>query len=146
MESVVQWSPDWLIGVDCIDSQHQVLVKLLALLQQQLIERATGNSSLDALAALLEYTEVHFGEEETYMQMIGYPKLSEQQEAHRAFIDRVQKLVDTYRIGKSDLTEDVVKLLVVWLYRHIAVADAALATYIKQEGLTPPESLDKRVP
>lgn len=122
------WDPKFELGVPSIDEQHRRIFDLA-----NLLHAAGCREDSDALVetALLEmstYVDEHFGDEEAFMQGIGYPAFEEHRVIHEEMRRKVADLHRQFRAG--DVRGPEVHFLVVsWLMQHITGVDARIAEY-----------------
>lgn len=124
--SFFEWTPDMSVGMARLDDDHKVLISIINRLAEN-IGKADRKSVLDqAFRALIRYTELHFGREESVLSAVNYPALSGHHQQHRDFIDEIldlQKGLD--KVGGSDTQQQLLEYLRNWLTHHILVEDKA---------------------
>ncbi|MDR2710406.1 MAG: bacteriohemerythrin [Burkholderiales bacterium] len=116
----VEWFDDLSVGIEAIDKQHQRLIEYANKLYDNLHDREL---LAGVLADTIEYTESHFGFEETMMEESGYPYLRAHKRIHDLFIRRVAKYKERFLAGE-DIGEELHDTLVRWLVTHIKSEDA----------------------
>ncbi len=119
------WKEEYSVGNAMLDEQHRRLIEL--------VNRVDGGEPLDdILAALQEYAEKHFRDEERLLESVGYPDLDKQQYQHAAFsawLDRLYR--DHCEEGDSAVTRhDLQRYLRVWLANHLLVYDMAFKPWL----------------
>lgn len=122
------------IGHPAIDSQH---ARLFDLIEEM---RAAKNNadplveyrmSCRVLSELLEYTRVHFSEEENLLQKAGYPDYEAHRQAHQNFTQLMQDVEEDMHQGTGVLTLDFFcDLLEKWLKEHILEMDRQYVSYL----------------
>jgi len=131
MNVLFEWKDALLTGLDSVDEQHHRLVDLINGLAASLVngrvldrERLAG-----AHAALLEYTQTHFADEERLMAESGLdPRhVAYHQSQHRFF---VQQLSSLPLHGDDASTQTTLRFLVGWLSHHILGIDHSLARQV----------------
>jgi hemerythrin len=121
------WSSEYNLNIPQIDAQHQGLVRLINSLHDAM-GRGEGRVALaKILADLVNYTVVHFRDEEKYMQSIGYPGLAAHHTQHQAFVAKVSAFQADFEAGKLTLTLQVMNFLKDWLRVHILDSDQKFA-------------------
>lgn len=139
----IAWSEAFSVGNPLLDSDHHILVDLLA----QLYDATDTGQSRDVvgtvLAALSEYAEHHFRREEAMMAAAGYPDLEEHRGEHRRLEAHVREICNRYRAGeRGALSDDVVELLKNWLTQHILVSDNSYKPWVERaDGGNPTPSV-----
>lgn len=125
-ESLVAWSDAYSLGLPEIDDQHKVLIDLINQLWDAIIKRARPEEMLTIVEELEKYTISHFGAEETFMRMTGYPEFDRHKKFHDDFVARIGAEKKVVQAG-GHLSLELLKYLRDWLINHILVADKAYA-------------------
>ena len=116
------------------DTQHQALLDILEILKD----------SPEAGSALMEkldiYIDHHFGLEEKYMRLTGYPDIKKHIGLHRKFADKVCELKQSKHIVKEGFRDDefrknIVDFLNNWLINHLMGIDKELEAHIMQSDI-----------
>lgn len=120
-------------GNDMVDSQHKELIAAINALYQS-IENGEGiEGAKKTLDFLEEYTNFHFGCEESLMRSKKYPLYTQHKQVHDDFVQTVQ---DLYRVleekGATEEFEELVEKEVTdWLVNHIQGMDRKMTDWIK---------------
>ena len=80
--SIFVWDKSYEIGLQKIDAQHQTLVDMLNNLYATKQTDQVHQVIEKTLDRLLEYTKVHFSDEEAAMREANYPYLDKQVREH----------------------------------------------------------------
>lgn len=127
--AATEWSEALSVGVDAIDSDHQIL---LALLKQS--QQAVANGDESEVSTILEqlwtYSKQHFQREEAVMQACAYPELNNHQQVHQLLIRQVEKMVRKRDRGELSSSE-LMLFLSDWWGDHMLGMDRAFAPYCK---------------
>ena len=79
------------------------------------------------LTELRNYTEMHFHDEESYMEQIHYADLDAQRRAHNAFIEKLVDInfeeLESLDNNQQEYLQDVLDFLAKWLVNHILKMD-----------------------
>ena len=76
------------------------------------------------LNKLKEYTQIHFSDEESYMQSISYEGLEKQVILHQKFIDKLNELdLDDVDDNQEKYLYSFLEFLQNWLVNHILKID-----------------------
>lgn len=119
--SYIHWSDDLSTGIAVIDSQHKRIIHYINQLEDA---RALNEPDLvnEVLINLTDYTLSHFAFEESLMEDAGYVGAEIHAKTHDSFRDKIQSYTDRHQAGE-DVSEELSKLLNVWLIEHIASDD-----------------------
>lgn len=131
--NLFQWESKYEIGLPKIDAQHQTLVEMLnnlyAARQTDQVQEVV-ESTLDAL---IEYTKVHFADEEAAMREAQYPYLEKHRVAHLDLADQVLLMR-----GNETATFELLNFLSEWLKFHIYGADREFGSYMRERNYLNP--------
>ena len=84
----------------------------------------------DVIEQLIDYTQSHFGFEESMMEEAGYKFLKPHKKVHELFIKRVTEF--TMRAAKGeDIADELHSMLAKWLINHIASEDRDYSDTVK---------------
>jgi hemerythrin-like metal-binding protein len=123
LENIV-WNDAYSVGVVAMDDQHKKLFGMINRLADCHAARNCGSSGVfhEVLSRMFDYTQVHFRDEEDYLQRIGYPQLAEQKMEHAAFFRQMA----TFCVAASEGIQDeaaVYHYLKDWWLPHILESD-----------------------
>jgi len=117
------WTDDLLTGDEIVDFQHKKLFSYLNILiaasRSKEINSPTVKNTLDAL---IEYTIIHFEDEEIVLENINYPLTSAHQKKHKEFSTKILELQARFRAGE-DIVSELVNLIKTWFVAHIKEED-----------------------
>ena len=124
------FSSEYLTGIDLIDDEHRQLFALVnevhSLVNDDLIFDKY-DEIIRILTELRNYTEMHFHDEESYMEQINYADLDAQRRAHNAFIEKLVDInfeeLENLDNNQQEYLQDVLDFLVKWLVNHILKMD-----------------------
>jgi hemerythrin len=128
------WTNDLNVGEETIDAQHKWLVDTYNYLMSTYKTDLTSDWLITSLTHLYEYTENHFGYEESLQIKYRFPDYERHKQLHAAFKQSALDLVE--RVKTEGPSEDI-KLTLnavigAWLIKHIKEEDLKLAAYIKK--------------
>ena len=89
-----------LAGVEAMDDQHEILVDSINAIDQQLTQGNNARRLAQQIARLAEFTNLHFGCEESLLRRVGYPALEAHRKAHLGLMNQFKLAVD--RAEKGD--------------------------------------------
>jgi len=129
----MQWSPEFSVGIDSIDDQHQELVRLLNSLSDAMME-GKGNEELGGvLDALIAYTASHFAHEEQQMKLFNYPETSVHIKQHEALKEQALEIQRKFKAGATGTVSfEVLGFLKSWLIKHIQGTDKKLGKFLRE--------------
>lgn len=122
--------PEYLTGIASIDKEHTRLFELAdetyQILHNDLSQDKTSEI-VRLVSELIDYTRVHFANEEAYQKSIHYPYLAEHAAQHRQFEDSLISIdidsIENELEQQNELVENILEFLVNWLINHILKVD-----------------------
>ncbi|MBI5886129.1 MAG: hemerythrin family protein [Deltaproteobacteria bacterium] len=129
------WSDKYSVGVYMFDTQHKRLVDLINDLHDAM-RAAKGREVLgDTLKGLLDYTRMHFADEERQMTTFSYPDYSAHKVEHERLVAKVVELKGKHDAGDNTITIETMNFLKDWLINHILVTDKKYGQFFKDRGI-----------
>lgn len=133
---LVPWTDALRVGVGVIDDDHRVLIEMLNELARAMRAGSAAEVARRTLDGLVEYTQSHFGREETLMARHRYPGREAHVKAHVGFRAKVSEVVAELEAGNAHaLSFELLGFLQQWLVDHIQRADRALGTFLAERGV-----------
>ncbi|MGN1147393.1 MAG: bacteriohemerythrin [Lachnospiraceae bacterium] len=131
-EDAFAFTEKYKTGIALIDDEHKRLFEIIKeandVIQAQLLHDKY-DEIIHILEELKEYTVLHFGDEERYMESIQYEGLGLQRIAHTAFVDRINEInLDEVDEKQQAYLEELVEFLLGWLTNHILKMDKQIPT------------------
>lgn len=129
----LEWSDDYLIGVEVIDEQHQRLFKYFAEVEEMLHSNSTDGLP-ELVEGLIDYSVEHNNFEETLMKKARYPDLNRHHETHNYFRDTVYGYKQRLATESDSLTlaSEIRSYIGLWLIDHIRREDQLYAPYLQR--------------
>lgn len=132
----MDWSDRFVLGIDLIDQQHQVLFRLIDQLAKAIQDEDSPDELQQVFDKLKEYTLTHFAAEEHLMAQHAYRGDREHQENHHALAHSLAQLVERAKTGQPLVSLETMNFLRQWLYHHIDDVDRQFAEFLKAKGIT----------
>jgi hemerythrin len=125
-----EWKPEFSVGVEEIDRDHERLFTLLSELQAA-VDAGTGRDVLGkVLDGLLHYVNYHFAHEEALFLRTNYPEQKAHERKHRALTATVKEIQVDFQSDFSDaLPQQVLEFLKNWICEDILGADRDFGEY-----------------
>ncbi|NUN10971.1 MAG: hemerythrin family protein [Ignavibacteriaceae bacterium] len=131
--NLIIWRDTYETGIPEVDRQHRSLVDIT----NELIgahQKQTGRFIIyGILDRLVEYTKIHFSDEEKLFDT-GYTGAVKHRQEHDYFILELDKLQQEAARNNLLLTYKTLDFLKDWLINHILGTDKELGTYIANKG------------
>ncbi|MCF6188407.1 MAG: bacteriohemerythrin [Desulfobulbaceae bacterium] len=120
MDITAIWRPEYSVGHQEIDAQHKYLFELWIMLNSIKDQQDNHLSLEQALLSLVDYVEIHFADEEKYLQ--AHPEFDRHRQIHAVFLAQCKTFTEQFQKGSLD-THTVVDFLRSWLIEHIVETD-----------------------
>jgi hemerythrin-like metal-binding protein len=126
---IIEWTSEFVLGIDEIDEQHKALVGMINALDAS----THGESGQDTVRRLLvelnDYVRDHFAFEERLMSGGGCTQelVTRHLGEHAYFRSVLKDLTSDFEKGRRSITIPLIEYLVHWLLHHIVVVDRAMA-------------------
>ncbi len=131
---LIQWGPEFSVGIQEIDYQHKVLVRLINVIHQADQEGKKITDFEDLLETLVNYTIAHFNYEEDLMEKVGYANIGPHKAIHKEFLKGVGEFLADFRAGRTSV-EQLMEILKKWLVNHIQKTDTEYTEPAHQAGI-----------
>lgn len=132
---LIEWGPQYHIGLKTIDDQHKVLVDLINETYRSFGSNKNLKQLRKVIGKLLDYTVYHFGEEEKYFKSFDYEDYDGHKKTHDSFIEKIKKFKHDIKSGDSTLNFEIIEFLKNWLINHIQKSDVRYVPLFKQYGI-----------
>ena len=129
-DTLFGFSDEYKIGVDIIDHEHKHIFEILER-ADKLLRSWSENDKLDNFISvfdeLIAYSEIHFEDEEAYMQSINYDGYEAQKRVHDAFIAKMEE-VDLEKVDGDirDYMESLIEFSLGWMVNHVLHMDSKI--------------------
>jgi hemerythrin-like metal-binding protein len=123
------------VGVGKIDKEHQGLFDLMNQLHDGMLSGRGKDVLGPVLGNLMQYTKVHFGNEETLLRLHSYPQLADHMKYHEVFRKKVGDLDTQFKSGTAALSVSTLEFLRDWLSKHILGVDAQYKAFLAAKGV-----------
>jgi methyl-accepting chemotaxis protein len=133
---LIPWNKSLSIGLDYIDNQHKVLIKLINDLHRAMKAGKSTSTSGAILDQLIEYTETHFANEEKLFKKFRYSEYENHKKVHTGLVNQVKGLKNQFMSGDGTLSVELMDFLQSWLKDHILKVDKKYVPFLRQNGIT----------
>jgi len=126
--SLIDWKPEFAVGIDDVDHEHQEMVALINELYGQLkAGEITKDSVSTFLGEIHAKIAAHFALEEHIMQQARYDRFVEHKADHDLLLDDIGDIMERYQADRYFKYEDVLsEHLRDWFTVHFRTHDARL--------------------
>jgi len=132
---IITWEEKYNVSIQKIDSQHQKLVSIINNLYDAMVSGKGHDILKTVLSELLDYTDYHFKEEETYMDKFKFIKYNEHKKEHLQFIEKMNNFKADFEDEKVLVSMQLLNYLKEWLICHICEVDKEYVECFKENGI-----------
>jgi len=129
---ILEWSPQYELGVSRMDSTHHEFVDCVNALHD-----APEDGMLAAMDALLAHTVSHFEQENRWMELLAFPPAHCHVPEHDGILQISREVRGMIVEGKFEIGRVLAKELAPWFVNHAATMDNMLAAFIQARGYNP---------
>ena len=129
MPILINWSDEYLVGLEEIDSQHKEMAHLIndvLVANQNLLPQEEISKRM---ALMIKYTKRHFRCEEGLMRIYQFPDQASHLEEHRVMVRNVEDK-EREMVSAKYPPETLYRFFVAWFGGHAFGADIEMAKFI----------------
>jgi len=134
MDKANSWNPDYSVGVNELDLQHQSLFRLVQELQNAIANGHGPTAVGTALNKAVNYTIHHFATEEDLMQQHRFPGAAAHRIEHNVLTLQLAELQQEWQSGDSNAPEKCLLILREWLDQHVLESDRQYMPFLSPKG------------
>lgn len=133
----IVWDESLSVGVAAIDEQHQKWIAYYNSVADAVEARGGQAPVMRTVDFLINYTDVHFKTEESFMRQAAYPDMADHVAKHGELRQTIANLVtDFQEEGQTTGLEVAVEtLLGNWLVNHIRDTDQLFGRFVKENNI-----------
>ncbi len=131
----IEWNERYSVNIKSIDMQHRQLVALINKLYDGMKAGNTKQVLGETIKELVDYTVVHFREEEAYFEKYGYSDTENHKKGHQVFIDEIASFKKSFDANRITVSTKVMIFLRDWLYNHILKTDKKYMQFMQLNGI-----------
>lgn len=135
MQALIEWSDELSVGIQEIDEQHKLLLKMMNDLHEAIKGGWAREARDEILKNLVDYTKTHFTVEESLMRILGYPDYERHKQEHTKLINQLNDFLDEYHRNAAASSYDLLFFLRKWLTEHIKKSDKAYEKHFINMGV-----------
>jgi hemerythrin len=131
---LITWKPEFAVGVESVDFEHEQMIKLINEIYDEMNTRKDADSIEQFLGDVHFAISAHFALEEKLMREAEYPEYEAHKEEHEELLEQIRDLMDQFVLDPDkgfDLLHD---RLSDWFEHHFATFDARLHGQLENRG------------
>lgn len=135
MHILIQWKPEYELGLKEIDQHHRKLVDLINIVYDSLIDGHHIELVERIIGEMADYAFVHFKYEERFFEKFGYEFAEEHINEHRSFIHKIREIQQSDTFDAQHNNQELLEFLKYWLNNHIIHSDKKYVDCFVKSGL-----------
>ena len=124
--SLLQWKPEYSVGVASVDHEHRQMIELINELDAQIGEHADAERLELYLGEIYAAIAAHFALEERFMRNANYPEYEAHKQDHEDLLDELVAIMDHFVADPVAGAEHLATQLGGWFKIHFSSFDARL--------------------
>lgn len=133
--ALFEWGPRFELGIAQIDREHHKLVELINTLHDGMAQGRSKAVLAGVLTDLVDYTRLHFRNEEAMYRAAGFPESAAHQKVHADFAGKASELKTKFDSGSTFITMETMNFLKSWLADHILQSDRVGCDFLRARGV-----------
>jgi hemerythrin len=138
MAEKTAWEAEHQLGVETIDSEHQLQTRLVAVLREAVETGREHAVVVEILRRLEDTSNVHFLSEELLMRLDAYDQYGMHMEEHRKLLEQLQRVRTRFEAEPSTDLRPTIGWVEEWLSAHIKGMDRRFTETLKRRAPRPP--------
>lgn len=126
MTTLIEWKPQYSVGVPAVDHEHKELIAQINELFEQSGASVDDTCIEDALGDICVAIGAHFALEENIMRKAGYAEYEAHKNDHEELLEELRHLMDEFSREPALFRGELKKRLGDWFLGHFATFDARL--------------------
>jgi len=124
----IEWSDDFLIGIDALDYEHRSLIEDINLLHQELCDHVAESEVKGTLGEIHARMQAHFALEEHFMLDHDHPLYDEHKAEHDELLDEYTEFMSRFVCnGSASDCHKAEQLISNWIVAHIIDSDKKIS-------------------
>jgi len=119
-----------------MDEQHAVLMDALNEVRLALVRGQGREQVSEALNRLIEFTRMHFANEEQLLEKHGFPGVAEHRDAHQKLLGQLQDVALHAQHNGDVHMKSMLLFLRDWFSTHIEGHDQEYGAWLNERGIT----------
>lgn len=132
---LMEWEDRLMVNIKALDDQHKKLIGLINKLHDAMTTGKSKNVLDEILSELVNYTILHFANEQALLQKYGYPDFVQHKKEHDDLTRKTIELRDSLNSDKGVIGVEVMSFLKEWLNKHILGTDKKYTVYLNGKGI-----------
>lgn len=132
-DNEIEWTSDFLIGIEELDYEHKDLINTINRLHQELLSHDDTADIKGTMGDIHVRMQAHFALEEHVMQENKYPYFTEHRLEHVKLLDTLTEQMVKFESNPDSVDfEDTERNLKKWIVQHIINSDRKMSIMLKE--------------
>lgn len=133
--ALIEWQPEFEIGIPAIDHEHRALIKLINDLHDRLASDPPAEEIAGFLGEVHAGISAHFALEERTMRELAYDELDAHKADHERLLDEIRDIMDAFDAdARFVYGESLSERLRIWFGEHFRTMDPRLHHFIERQS------------
>ena len=124
--SLLQWKPEYSVGDESMDVEHQEMIDLINEIYEKLESDPDPDQVEQCLGDIFSTVSMHFALEERLMRKNNYAEYQAHKDEHEKLLDQIRDLMDDFAADSSAGAVRLEQGLSDWFAGHFSTFDARL--------------------
>ncbi len=129
---VMEWNENLVLDQGVMDDTHREFIELLNRLAD-----APDGEMLAVLDEFIKHTEVHFAQEQRWMEQMAFPPLACHAREHDGVLETAHEVRRRVAAGETRFGQVLARAVAEWFADHAGSMDHVLALYMKEKRFDP---------
>ena len=122
----LSWSPEFSIGVDSVDYEHQNMIDMINMIYAELEDRRDVEEIRRTIGDVHVEISAHFALEERMMRQADYAEFEAHKNDHEELLDQIRSMMDAIETDPESAMDMLSNQLADWFSVHFATFDSRL--------------------
>ena len=123
---LLTWKPEFTVGVESVDFEHQQMIDLINEIYDEMKTRKDADSIEQFIGDVHFAISAHFALEEKLMREAAYAEYEAHKEEHEELLDQIRDMMDQFVLDPDAGFDLLQERLAAWFEHHFATFDARL--------------------
>lgn len=133
---LLTWNHACSVGVMAMDDQHGILMDTLNDLRLAVVRGSSRDEVQEIMDRLIEFTRMHFWNEEQLMAKFNFPNLDEHRAEHQRLLSQIQSSARKIQHGESMHMRPLLGFLRDGYQEHMAGLDQEYGPWLNERGVS----------
>ena len=131
----VTWNPARIVGVRAMDDQHAIMMETMNELRLALVQGVKRTRANELLEELIEFTRLHFWNEEQLLERHGFPGLAAHRAEHLRLLVQVTESAHRLQHTESPPIGELLLFLHGWFINHVEEVDRQYGPWMNERDV-----------